>query len=88
MNTIDKMKMTPLEISEYKMRWKPESYQVDVHSDLDVQCKKWCRGNLNRWEWSMNTYTDVYSHSFYFENMNHAHEFRNKFEQWVDKGKD
>ena len=78
--------MTPLEISEYKMRWKP-GYQVDVHSDLDVQCKAWCRGNLNRWEWSMDTYTDVYSHSFYFEEEQAAAEFKRKFERWVDVGK-
>ena len=78
--------MTPQEIAEYKMRWRP-GYQVDVHSDLDVQCKRWCRGNLNRWEWSMDTYTDVYSHSFYFENMNDAYAFTNKFKDWVDKGK-
>ena len=83
---IDKMKMTPLEISEYKMRWKP-GFQVDVHSDLDVQCKAWCRGNLNRWEWSMDTYTDVYSHSFYFEEEQAAAEFKHKFERWVDVGK-
>ena len=87
MNTMDKMKMTPLEISEYKMRWKPEGFQVDVHSDLDVQCKHWCRGNLNRWEWSMDTYTDVYSHSFYFEEEQAAAEFTRKFQDWVDKGK-
>ena len=83
---IEKCKMTPLEISEYKMRWKP-GYQVDVHSDLDVQCKAWCRGNLNRWEWSMDTYTDVYSHSFYFEEEQAAAEFKRKFERWVDVGK-
>ena len=85
-NMLDKCKMTPLEISEYKMRWKP-GFQVDVHSDLDVQCKAWCRGNLNRWEWSMDTYTDVYSHSFYFEEEQAAAEFKRKFERWVDKGK-
>ena len=88
MNTMDKMKMTPLEISEYKMRWKSNGFQVDVHSDLDVQCKHWCRGNLNRWEWSMDTYTDVYSHSFYFELEENANQFRNKFVEWVDKGKE
>ena len=79
--------MTPQEISEYKMRWKPNSFQVDVHSDLDVQCKDWCRKNLNRWEWSMDTYTDVYSHSFYFEEEQAAEEFKRKFERWVDVGK-
>ena len=82
----DLMKMTPVEISEYKMRWRP-GYTVDVHSDLDVQCKHWCRANLNRWEWSMDTYTDVYSHSFYFEHESHANDFTRKFSDWVNKGK-
>jgi hypothetical protein len=84
---LEKCKMTPQEIFEYKRSWLEHSYQVDVHSDLDVQCKHWCRHNLNRWEWSMETYTDVYSHSFYFENDLHAKEFARKFEDWVDRGK-
>ena len=84
---LEKCKMTPQEVFEYKRRWLEHSYQVDVHSDLDVQCKAWCRGNLNRWEWSMDAYTDVYSHSFYFENDLHGKEFARKFAQWVDKGK-
>ena len=84
----DLMKMTPQEIFEYKISWKPEGFQVDVHSDLDVQCKDWCRKNLNRWEWSMDTYTDVYSHSFHFESSEAAQQFRLKFKDWVDKGKD
>ena len=33
--------MTPQEIFEYKQRWRP-GYVVDVHSDLDIQCKDWC----------------------------------------------
>lgn len=78
--------MTPQEISEYKNSWKP-GYSVDVHSDLDVQCKDWCRKNLNRWEWSMNTYTDVYSHTFCFEQEAHAEQFKQKFHERVDKGK-
>ena len=91
MNTqpfIDKMKMTPQEIFEYKNTWKLQGFQVDVHSDLDVQCKDWCRKNLNRWEWSMDSYTDVYSHSFYFEEEQAADEFKRKFEKWVNVGKD
>ena len=78
--------MTPVEISEYKMRWKP-GHSVDVHSDLDVQCKDWCRKNLNRWEWSMDTYTYVYAHTFHFEQEEHAKAFKTKFADWVDKGK-
>ena len=84
----DKMKMTPQEIFEYKNAWKPKGFQVDVHSDLDVQCKDWCRKNLNRWELSMDTYTNVYSHTFYFEHDEYAYQFRMKFKDWVDKGKD
>lgn len=79
--------MSPLEIFEYKRSWMPNAYQVDVHSDLDVKCKDWCRKNLERWQWSMDTYTDVYSHSFYFENDLHGKRFTQEFIDWVDKGK-
>ena len=82
----DKMKMTPVEIFEYKNAWKP-GVVVDVHSDLDVQCKDWCRKNLNRWEWSMDTYTYVYAHTFYFESEESANRFKTKFKDWIDKGK-
>lgn len=82
----DKLKMTPQEIFEYKLAWRP-GYTVDVHSDLHIQCKDWCRKNLNRWEWSMDTYTDVYSHSYYFEHEESANQFKSKFADWVDKGK-
>lgn len=87
MSVLEKMKMTPQEISEYKMRWKP-GHVVDVHSDLDVQCKDWCRKNLNRWEWSMDKYTYVYSHTFHFEEEQASKEFKRKFEKWVNVGKD
>lgn len=80
---IEKCKMTPQEIFDYKNVWKQQSYDVQVHSDLDIQCKNWCRGNLNRWEWSCDTYTDVYAHTFRFENDLHAKQFATKFNQWV-----
>jgi hypothetical protein len=80
-------KATPQEVFEYKLKWKPNAHVVDVHSDLDVQCKDWCRKNLNRWEWSMDSYTDVYSHSYFFEHKHDADKFRDKFTKWVDKGK-
>jgi hypothetical protein len=80
------MKMTPQEITDYKLKWKP-GFTVDVHSDLDVQCKDWCRKNLNRWEWSFNKYTYVYSHTFQFESQERANEFADKFKDWVNVGK-
>jgi hypothetical protein len=79
--------MNPQDIFEYKLKWKPNAYIVHVHSDLDVQCKSWCRRYLQRFEWSMDTYTDVYSHSFYFEHELHSKEFAQEFFEWVDKGR-
>lgn len=79
--------MTPQEIFEYKLNWKPKAYIVHVHSDLDIQCKSWCRKHLQRHEWSMDTYTDVYSHTFYFEHDIHGKEFAQEFFEWVDKGR-
>lgn len=84
---MEKCKMTPQEIFEYKRKWMDYCYSVQVHSDLDVQCKAWCRGNLNRWEWSCDTYTDVYAHTFHFEHDLQAKEFARKFEQWIVEDK-
>lgn len=76
----DKLKMTPQEIFEYKNRWKP-GYTVSVHSDRDIECKEWCRRNLMRWEWSMEVYTDVYEHTFYFEKPALATLFKDRFDK-------
>ena len=83
---IDKSNMTPQELFEYKLRWKP-GVTVDVHSDLHIQCKDWCRRNMQRWEWGMDTWTYVYSHSYHFETQEKADKFKTEFREWVDKGK-
>ena len=57
--------MTPVEISEYKLGWKP-GYTVKLHSDLVDLGKTWCRRRLQRHEWSMTEWTDVYEHTFHF----------------------
>ena len=76
--------MTPIEIAEYKQRWKAQDGNpVRVHSDLDVQCKNWCRKNLKRHEWSMTSYTNVYEHTFYFEHLNTSQQFEHEFYNWV-----
>lgn len=79
--------MTPQEIFDYKLKWRP-GHKVDVHSDLDIRCKDWCRRRLNRWEWSMDTYTDVYSHSFYFEHQEHADEFQSEFDSCINNNEE
>lgn len=78
--------MTPQEIFEYKNAWKPHSFQINLHSDLHIDCKDWCRKHLERWEWSMDTYTHVYAHTFHFEKEEYANAFKEKFAEWVDKG--
>lgn len=60
--------MTPQEIFEYKQRWKP-GYTVRIHSDITDKAKTWCRRQLERWEWSMTEWTDVYEHTFHFEDI-------------------
>jgi len=80
MSTIQ-VPQTPLEISDYKHKWmaSEDNNPVPLHSDLDVAGKDWCRRNLERYQWSMTTYTDVYEHTFYFEHKEHADEFK---KQW------
>ena len=79
--------MTPQQAFDHKQKWRPTAKTVDVHSDLHVACKDWCRRNIQRWEWSMDTYTDVYSHTFYFEHQEHAEQFSEEVKDWKDKGK-
>lgn len=83
--------MTPQEIADYKQRWMASGNNnpVGIHSDLDVKAKDWCSKNLERHQWSMKTWTDVYEHTFFFEDLLKAEEFRDKFNNWIiQKGND
>jgi len=73
--------LTPQQIFEHKQRWKPYAHKVEVHSDLDWKCKDWCRKNLERWQWGMDAFTDVYEHTFLFEREEHAKRFK---EEWLE----
>ena len=78
-------KMTPQEIFEYKLKWKP-GYTVRLHSDLVDQGKAWCRKWLERQNWSMTEYTDVYEHTFHFKCMEAANDFSAAMpEEFVDQ---
>lgn len=74
---MDMEKATPQMISDYKQQWMKNSHPVRLHSDLDVKGKDWCRKNLDRWQWSMKTWTDVYEHTFHFEDIEDAKAFIN-----------
>ena len=75
--------MTPQEIFEYKMRWSP-GYSVPIHSDLDWKAKDWCRKNMDRHRWSMDTWTNNYEHTFRFERKHDADLFASTFNEWVN----
>jgi len=60
--------MTPIEIFEYKMKWKPKGHIVSFHSDWEYDVKSWLkRKEKHTWIW--NEYTDVYEHSVLFESV-------------------
>jgi hypothetical protein len=77
--------MTPQEIADYKQKWMASGNNNPsrIHSDFDVQAKDWCRRHLERWQWSMQTWTNVYEHTFFFEDEEKAKEFRQNFSEWI-----
>jgi hypothetical protein len=78
-------KMPPVEIFEYKRKWRPEGHVVKVHSDLLYKCKMWCRNACERWEWDFDMFTDVYEHTWYFEDAQHAENFAVAFKEWIQE---
>mgnify|MGYP000754536359 FL=1 len=77
--------MTPVEISEYKMRWKPNGYSVRLHSDIDWKGKDWCRKHLERHQWSFDKWTNVYEHTFHFELEEHANLFATQWPEYTNQ---
>lgn len=76
--------MTPIEIFEYKNRWKP-GYAVRLHSDLVIEGKNWCRRNCERHQWSMMDYTNVYEHTFHFELEDQGKEFEKQWPKFINQ---
>lgn len=79
--------MTPQETADYKMRWMP-GHAVRLHSDLDVQGKAWCRRTLERHQWAFKPWTDVYEHTFHFEDLRAAQNFEMEFGRFANQSKD
>ena len=76
--------MTPVEIFEYKNKWKP-GFSIRIHSDLTDQAKTWCRKNMARHQWSMTDWTNVYEHTFHFEHEQNAKQFKERFKDYADQ---
>jgi hypothetical protein len=79
--------MTPQEQSDHKQHWMSSgnNHPVRLHSDLDVQGKDWCRRRLERWQWKMDTYTNVYEHTFYFEFEEDADHFAQLWPEYTNQ---
>jgi len=75
--------MTPIEIHEYKLRWRP-GYTVRLHSDLESQGKDWCKVQLHKQQWNFTKWTAVYEHTFHFEYKQDADSFLKKFQQYAN----
>tara|TARA_X000001316_G_C921635_1_gene36143 strand:- start:1559 stop:1789 length:231 start_codon:yes stop_codon:yes gene_type:complete len=75
--------MTPIEIFEYKLKWKP-GYTVRLHSDLRREGKEYCKVQMFKQQWDLKTFTDVYEDTFYFQYCQDAKAFKNKFKEYVD----
>jgi len=74
--------MTPQEISDYKMRWRP-GFSVQVDMDSDVWGKDYCRKHLERHQWSFDKYTRPDdSHTFSFETLLFAQQFFQAYNQY------
>lgn len=82
---MDLTKATPDTIKQYKNDWIPTGYVVKIKSDLDVQGKDWCRHNLDRWMWSMESFTDSTHHTFIFEHEDDADDFAENFDVIVTR---
>ena len=69
--------MTPQEVSDYKQRWMASGNNnpVRLHSDVVDRGKTWCRRQLERHQWSVTLWTDVYEHTFFFEDARAAQNF-------------
>ena len=79
--------MTPQEVFEYKQRWMSggNNYPVKLHSDLADKGKTWCRRTLDRHQWSMTTWSNVYEHTFFFEDESVSQKFATEFSKWVNE---
>ena len=73
--------MTPIEIFEYKQKWKP-GYVVRLHSDLRSNAKDYCKVQMLKHQWDVNEYTNSYEDTWLFENRLDAASFTT---QWNER---
>ena len=72
--------MTPIEIFEYKNKWKP-GYTVRLHSDLESAGKEYCKIQMHKQQWDITKWTNVYEHTYHFEYKQDADSFVAHFDK-------
>ena len=73
--------MTPIEIFEYKQRWKPGDVDK-LHSDLRSEAKNYCKIQMFKHQWDVSEYTNSYEDTWVFENRLDAASF---VAQWDER---
>lgn len=74
--------MTPAEIFEYKLAWRP-GYCRRVHSDLKSRAVQFCKDNFEQHEWYMTEWVGIYEHAFHFEKNENAELFAKQWPLYV-----
>jgi len=69
----EKKPVTPIEIFEYKSKYC--IYPVVINEDLEEKGKNWCKINLDKFQWKLEKYVDIYEHAFLFDNEETASKF-------------
>lgn len=71
--------MTPIQLFEYKQRWKHRAYSVRLHSDLEREGIEYCSVQMYKQQWGLIKHTNVYEHTFIFEHRQDALAFEKHF---------
>lgn len=72
--------MTPQEIFEYKQRWmRINSHPIRIHSDFRREAKNYCKVQMLSHQWVHKEHTNVYEDTFFFEHIQDAKSFSNRF---------
>lgn len=75
--------MTPVEIFEYKLNWKP-GFTVRLHSDIRSRGKEWCK-TLDKHQWDVTEYTNVYEDTYHFEKESDANNFKTQWPRYTNQ---
>ena len=71
--------MTPLEIFEYKLKWRDEAHTVYSPDVFEFMAKDWCKNKLEPHQWHFKKLADTYMHAFLFEDEKQAIKFKYLF---------